>query len=95
MIDYGRYKLTFNEAKEKTDALDNMSEKEFTDQVRHWAIFDVGEDSFAESYSDLRNEVVTEFRNVLTKNGNRIDYNLDLKVGIKLYELMNPTNGYV
>ncbi len=94
MIDYGRYKLTFNEAKEKTDALDNMSEKEFTDQVRHWAIFDVGEDSFAESYSDLRNEVVAEFRNVLTKNGNRIDYNLDLKVGIKLYELMNPTNGF-
>ena len=94
MVDYGRYKLTFNEAKQKIDYYDNLNDIEFTDQVRHWAMFDVPEDNYGSIYKDVRFGVVETFRTVLKETNHRLNYTLDLKVGIKLYELLSPKEGF-
>lgn len=94
MTDYGRYKLSFNEAKKIIDSYDNMNDMEFNDQIRHWAMFDVPEDGYAAVYKDIRIAVVKAFQDALAESDNRINYDLDLKVGIKLYELLNPENGF-
>ena len=41
MADFGKYKMSFAEARTVVDALDNMSDVEFQDQIRHWARYDV------------------------------------------------------
>lgn len=93
MTDYGRYKLTFNEAKQRIDSYDNLNDTEFNDQIGHWALYDIPED-YGPIYKDIRSGVVETFKNALEKTGYRLNYTLDLKVGIKLYELLNPSNGF-
>lgn len=94
MTDYGRYKLTFNEAKQRIDSYDNLNDTEFNDQIGHWAIYDVPEENYGSIYKDIRSGVVETFRRALEETGYRLNYTLDLKVGIKLYELLNPSNGF-
>lgn len=94
MTDYGRYKLSFNDAKSKIDVYDSMNDVEFVDQIRHWAIFDVPEENYGEIYKDIRAEVVSVFRETLDKGNQKINYDLDLKVGIKLYEVLSLDNGF-
>lgn len=94
MADFGRFKLSFANAKNIIDAYDNMTDTEFNDQIRHWAMFDVPEDNFAPIYTEIRSCVVEKFKNALKENDNKISYNLDLEVGIILYELLSPENGF-
>ncbi|MBD5520791.1 MAG: hypothetical protein HDR03_06135 [Lachnospiraceae bacterium] len=94
MADYGRYKLSFNDAKSKIDVYDSMNDVEFVDQIRHWAMFDVPEENYGEIYKDIRTEVVSVFRETLDKGNQKINYDLDLKVGIKLYEVLSLDNGF-
>ena len=94
MIDFGRYKLTFNDAKIKVDTYDDMTSAEFIDQVRHWALFDVPKENYDPAYESIRAGVVGEFKKVLADNDNKITYDLDLKTGIKLYELLNAKTGF-
>lgn len=93
-MDFGRYKLSFNDAKAKIDFYDSMTDMEFTDQVRHWAMFDVPQDNYGSVYQSIRDGLVDTFKSALEKNDNRIDYSLDLDVGIRLYELLNPQKGF-
>lgn len=93
-MDFSRYKLSFNDAKNRIEVYDFMNDTEFRDQIRHWAMFDVPEDTYGTGYSQIRKSVVEEFKSSLSDNGNRINYNLDLRVGIKLYELLNPINDF-
>ena len=94
MADYGDFKLTFNDAKSRVDALDRLNNEEFEKQIRQWAAYNVSEDNYSEIYRNIREKIVDEFKRVLAENKNRIDYSLDLQVGLKLYELMNPNNGF-
>lgn len=93
-MDFSRYKLSFNDAKSRIEEYDFMNDTEFRDQISHWARFDVSEDTYGAGYSQIRKNVVEEFKSSLADNGNRINYNLDLRVGIKLYELLNPINDF-
>ena len=94
MTDYGRYKLSRAEAKAKVDEYDAMTDVEFADQLRHWSVYDVSDDSYAPVYKEVRDAIVIEFRKVLTENNNQVNYNLDLSVGLKLYEALSPTSGF-
>ena len=94
MKDYGRYKLSFNDAKSRIESYDNMTDKEFEDQIKHWAMFDVPEETYATVYRDVRNSVVDAFKTSLENSNFRISYNLDLEVGIKLYQVLNPDDGF-
>ena len=94
MGDFSRYKLSFNEAKGIIEAYDCMNDTEFHDQIRHWAMFDVPDESYGSVYKDIRTEIVDTFKQVLEENDNKINYNLDLKVGLRLYELLRPESGF-
>ena len=94
MADFGRFKLSFNDAKDIVLAYDNMSDTEFADQVRHWANYDVPSENYDLFYQETRSLLVQCFKDALSDNGNRINYNLDLRMGIKLYELMSPAKGF-
>lgn len=94
MIDYGRNKLSFNDAKKIIDSYDSMSDTEFDDQVRHWARYDVPDDNYAPIYLSFRRNLVETFRTVLNENENQINYKLDLTIGIRAYELLNPKTGF-
>lgn len=94
MADFGRFKLSYNDAKEIVAAYDNLNDTEFADQVRHWASYDVAEDKYDSFYKDIRASLVGCFQEALSDNHSRIDYNLDLRMGIRLYELMNPSKGF-
>ena len=93
-MDFSRYKLSFNDAKRKIEVYDFMSDTEFNDQIRHWAMYDVPEETYGGGYKEIRENVVETFKSALVDNENRINYNLDLRVGIKLYELLNPLHNF-
>lgn len=94
MADFGRYKLSFDDAKSKIDAYDSMNDVEFIDQIHHWALFDVPEENYGEIYREIRAKVVDVFRKALDKSNQKINYDLDLKVGIKLYEVLSLDKGF-
>ncbi len=93
-MDYSKYTLSLNKAREEMDKYDNMTDAEFNDQIHHWAMFDVSENNYDDSFKAIREAVVSEFKNTLNNNGNKISYAIDLTVGIKLYEQLNPQNGF-
>ena len=94
MADFGRFKLSINDAKDIISTYDNMSDTEFADQVRHWANYDVPIENYDSFYQEIRTLLIQCFKDALSDNGNRVNYNLDLRMGIKLYELMSPSKGF-
>lgn len=93
-MDFNRYKLSFNDARTQIDSYDNMSDEEFCNQIKRWAGFDVSEENYYIGYKEIREKIVEEFKVSLDINEFRINYNLDLRVGIKLYELLNPSSSF-
>lgn len=94
MADFGKYKMSFAEARTVVDALDNMSDVEFQDQIRHWARYDVPDTEYSAFYKPIREALIQTFDNTLRESAYHVNYNLDLTVGIKLYELLNPAKGF-
>ncbi len=93
-MDFSRYKLSFNDAKSRIDYLDNMNDTEFYDQLRHWAHYDVPEDNYNSGFKAIREKIVEEFKDSLKSSNYRINYILDLRVGLKLYEVLNIENSF-
>ena len=94
MVNYGKYKLSLNNAKAMIEEIDCMGGIEYTERIRQWARFEVGNNSYAEVYKHIREEVIASFRQALEVNGKKVGYELDLKVGLKLYELLRPDDGF-
>ena len=81
-------KLSFNDAKNIVADYDSYNDTEFQDLEKHWREYDVPASSFDPSYEEFRNELLTVFRTTLKETDGKMTYLLDLRVGIKLYELM-------
>lgn len=94
MTDFNNYKLSFEEAKNIIEFYDSMNDDDFTKQIAKWAQYEVPLDSDANIYETIRKDVVDTFRKVLQDNENQINYNVDLQVGLKLYELLDPQKGF-
>ena len=86
-------KLSFADAKAKIAAYDHMTDVEFSDMIDHWTHYDIGQE-FDSEYAEFRKELVNSFKDALTETGGKYTYTLDLRVGIKLYELLKPENGF-
>lgn len=86
--------LTMGEARSKIAAIDALDEVAFDDLVNHWSVYDVDETSYDSSYKDFRGELVECFKSALQESGGKMSYTLDLRMGIKLYELLNPSTGF-
>lgn len=85
-------KLSYNDAKNIIMDYEGYDDVEFADQVKHWMAYDVSTSSYDESYSAFRKELLSVFKATLAeadgKLTNRSKYMIDLKVGLKLYQLM-------
>ncbi|MBR5296684.1 MAG: hypothetical protein IKU29_02305 [Parabacteroides sp.] len=87
-------KLSFNDAKSIVGEYDGYNDVEFQDLEKHWKEYDVSSSSFDASYENFRNALVSAFKSALNETGGKMTYLLDLRVGIKLYELMPPGNSF-
>lgn len=87
-------KLSMGEAKNKIALIDSMSDPEFEDLINHWKVFDVNSDTYDSAYSEFRSNLIDCFKSALAETGNKINYILDLRMGIKLYELLNPNKTF-
>lgn len=87
-------RLTMEEARKKIAAIDSLDDVAFSDLVKHWTVYDVGEGTYDSSYSEFRKELIECFKSALMETGGKMSYLLDLRMGIKLYELINPQNGF-
>ncbi len=82
-----RYKkLSLNDAKAIVTQYDNMNDVEFQNLTDHWRAFDTIE--YDESYSGFRQELLDSFKNALIETDGKMNYLLDLRVGLCLYRLM-------
>lgn len=81
-------KLPYNDAKNIVLEYDNLSDTEFQDLESHWKANDVSASAFDSSYENFRRELLAVFNSTLIETRGKMTYLLDLKVGIKLYQLM-------
>ena len=81
-------KLSKEQAKQFISDIDKMSETTFNDTLAQWEANNV--EDFDTSYKDLRAEVVKVFND----NKGISDYEVDLKVGLCLYEHLSLENGF-
>lgn len=88
------HKLTMSEARSKIAAIDALDDVSFNDLVNHWRVYDVDETTYDSSYKDFRTELVECFKAALQESGGKMSYTIDLRMGIKIYELLNPRNGF-
>lgn len=89
-MDYSKYKLSINEAKRIVDSIDNLPDADFETQVKAWSLFYIPESNYDPAFTDLRKELIEAFKNTMLEDSCRITYDLDLRVGIKLYEMLRP-----
>lgn len=94
MVDYGKYKLSYNEAQSIVKSWDDMDDVEYQGLLRDWSHFHISDDGYAAIYEPFREEMVQIFRTSLEACNYHVDYALDLAVAIKLYELLNPNDGF-
>ena len=81
-------KLSYNDAKNIVAEYDGYNDVEFDDLVKHWKANDVSASAFDPAYEKFRKELVSVFNDTLAETGGKMNYLLDLRVGIKLYQLM-------
>ena len=86
--------LTMSEARSKIAAIDALDDVAFNDLANHWRAYDVDETTYDSSYKDFRTELVGCFKAALQESGGKMSYTLDLRMGIKIYELLNPCTGF-
>lgn len=81
-------KLSYNDAKNIVAEYDSLSDTEFLDLKNHWQINDVSASEFDPSYTELRKELLEVFNSTLIETQGKMTYLVDLRVGLKLYQLM-------
>ena len=82
-----RYKrLSMNDARAIISQYDSMSDIEFQDLTDHWKAYDTIEND--PDYQNYRSILLDAFKNALVETEGKLNYLLDLRVGICIYQLM-------
>lgn len=82
-----RYKrLSLNDARIIVSQYDNMNDIEFENLTDHWKAYNTIETD--DTYSTFRSTLLKAFQEALTETGGKMNYLLDLRVGICIYQLM-------
>lgn len=79
--------LPRDEAKRIITELDNYDDVAFQSLVDQWKQYNPATE-YDESFSEFRKELVGVFKSTLEKNGGKLNYDLDLNVGLRLYSLL-------
>jgi hypothetical protein len=83
-----------SDARSRIAAIDALDDVAFNDLENHWSAYDIDESTYDSSYKDFRAELVECFKAALQESGGKMSYTLDLRMGIKIYELLNPRTGF-
>lgn len=86
-------RLSAEEAKRILTEYDNYDDVAFNDLVNHWKQYDVPSE-YHSSYEEFRTELINTFKAALEENGGKLNYLLDLRMGIKIYQLLPPGNDF-
>lgn len=85
--------LSREEAKRIISEYDSYDDIAFQDLIKHWENYD-SVTVFDESFIDFRNDILSVFKSTLAENDRKMNYILDLNVGLKLYSLLPPGNDF-
>ena len=85
--------LSRDDARKIITEYDNYDDIAFSDLVKHWENYDPVSE-YDDSYIDFRKEISDVFRNTLEENEGKVNYLLDLNVGLKLYSLLPTGKGF-
>lgn len=83
-----------SDARSRIAAIDALDDVAFNDLVNHWSVYDIDESTYDSSYKNFRAELVECFKAALQESSGKMSYTLDLRMGIKIYELLNPRTGF-
>jgi hypothetical protein len=86
--------LSMSEARSRIATIDTLDDVAFKDLVDRWSTYNVDETTYDPSYKEFRAELVDCFKSALQESGGKMSYTLDLRMGIKIYELLNPRTGF-
>ena len=75
-------KLTLSEAKNRIAAIDTLEDVAFNDLINHWKVYDVPEESYDSTYKEFRTALIECFKSALEESGGKMNYTLDLRMGI-------------
>ncbi len=81
-------KMTKAQAKEFIDTVDNLSDAAFEDLKAQWESNLVTD--YSPDYEELREMVISVYNSYKDKN----DYEIDLNIGLCIYEYLNPAKGF-
>ena len=81
--------LSTEEAKRILTEYDHYDDIVFQDLVNNWKQFNVTNE-YHPSYEEFRMALIEAFKEALVKTGGKMNYLLDLYMGIKLYQLLRP-----
>ena len=82
-------KMTKAQAKEFVDSVDKLPDAAFDDLVAQWRTHSLTVEN--SDYAEIRNKVIDVFETAAVTNDN---YQIDLNVGLCLYELLSPEKGF-
>ena len=86
--------LSKADASKAIDKIDDLDDTNFTALTSRWSSYDVDTNSYHSSYNEFRTELVECFKTALSESSGKMSYTLDLRMGIKIYELLNPALGF-
>lgn len=80
-------KLSLNEAKAIVAEYDALDDVAFSDLVQHWKVYELPAAQYDPSFEPIRRELVSAFKGNVEEADGKAEYLVDLRVGLKLYEL--------
>ncbi len=82
-------KMTKVQAKEFVDSIDKMSDVAFEDLTAQWRTHSITIEN--SDYEEIRRKVIDAYEKATAAGDN---YNIDLSVGVCLFEILNPDTGF-
>lgn len=87
--------LSFAKATKMADSYNQLSEVEFNELVEKWKRFEIAEDSLPSGYVSIRSSLVESFKAAVDEcGGSCTDALIDVRVGLRLYQLLNKDIGF-
>lgn len=94
MINFKQCKMSMAEARAEDLRYAEMEDSGFEEILRGWAENHLSGDPLNGETVQLRQSLVTLFNTTLKEHTGEVGYALDLEMGLHIYSLLNPENGF-
>lgn len=87
--------MSFSKAKKIADEYNSMSDAEYEDLTERWKRYEIALDKIPASYVSIRSQIIETFKEAVAEcGGSCTDAFVDVRVGLKLYQLLNKGTGF-